>query len=106
MTGLCILTRQNRKKSWAGEYSTDRCLKMAELVIVEPGGDNLQKGQPMVNGLIDGEQNNAADEGPMIDIAINNVVCSFSVKCHLNLKKIAMEGCNVEYHRQHGVIFI
>jgi len=38
-----------------------------------------------------------------LDISISNVVCSFSTKCHLNLKKIAMEGSNVEYHRQHGV---
>ena len=38
-----------------------------------------------------------------VDVVINNVVCSFSTKCHLNLKRIAMEGTNVEYHRQHGV---
>lgn len=42
---------------------------------------------------------------PLLDISISNVVCSFSTKCHLNLKKIAMEGSNVEYHRQHGVMF-
>lgn len=41
---------------------------------------------------------------PSIEININNVVCSFSTKCHLNLKKIAMEGSNVEYHRQHGML--
>ena len=32
-----------------------------------------------------------------VDIVINNVVCSFSVRCHLNLKEIAMNGSNVEY---------
>jgi hypothetical protein len=32
-----------------------------------------------------------------MDIFINNVVCSFSVRCHLNLKEIALYGSNVEY---------
>ena len=44
-----------------------------------------------------------APEPKTMDVAINNVVCSFSTKCHLNLKRIAMEGSNVEYHREHGV---
>lgn len=42
-------------------------------------------------------------EEPEIDIAINNVVCSFAVRCHLNLRKIAMEASNVVYKREHGV---
>ena len=37
------------------------------------------------------------DEEPEMDIFINNVVCSFSVRCHLNLKEIALSGSNVEY---------
>ena len=37
------------------------------------------------------------DEPPEMDIFINNVVCSFSVRCHLNLKEIALTGSNVEY---------
>ncbi|XP_052284203.1 TATA box-binding protein-like 1 [Dreissena polymorpha] len=44
------------------------------------------------------------DEPLNISISISNVVCTFSTKCHLNLKKIAMEGSNVEYHRQHGML--
>ena len=36
-------------------------------------------------------------ETPEVDIVINNVVCSFSVRCHLNLKEIALNGSNVEY---------
>ncbi|KAL4235969.1 TATA box-binding protein-like protein 1 [Mactra antiquata] len=43
---------------------------------------------------------------PLLDISINNVVCSFSTRCHLNLKKIAMESSNVEYHRQHGMMYM
>lgn len=45
---------------------------------------------------------NNGDE-PEIDIVINNVVCSFSVRCHLNLRQIALKGVNVEYRRENGV---
>uniref|UniRef100_A0A1B6DYM7 TATA box-binding protein-like 1 n=1 Tax=Clastoptera arizonana TaxID=38151 RepID=A0A1B6DYM7_9HEMI len=44
------------------------------------------------------------DEEPEIDIVINNVVCSFSVRCHLNLRQIALQGINVEYRREHGMV--
>ncbi len=37
------------------------------------------------------------EDPPEMDIFINNVVCSFSVRCHLNLKEIALYGSNVEY---------
>ncbi|GLH13806.1 TATA-box-binding protein [Gryllus bimaculatus] len=43
-------------------------------------------------------------ETPEIDIVINNVVCSFSVRCHLNLRQIALNGSNVEYRRENGMI--
>lgn len=43
------------------------------------------------------------EEGPELDIVINNVVCSFSVRCHLNLREIALHGSNVEYKRENGV---
>lgn len=48
-------------------------------------------------------QEQPADE-PEIDIVINNVVCSFSVRCHLNLREIALNGTNVEYRKEHGMI--
>ena len=38
-----------------------------------------------------------------VDIVINNVVCSFSVRCHLNLREIALRGLNVEYKKENGV---
>ncbi|GFN89419.1 TATA-box binding protein [Plakobranchus ocellatus] len=46
----------------------------------------------------------AEDDTPCIDIIINNVVCSFSTKCYLNLKKIATEGLHVEYRRENGML--
>lgn len=39
-----------------------------------------------------------------IDIVINNVVCSFSVRCHLNLRDIALKGFNVEFRRENGMV--
>lgn len=41
---------------------------------------------------------------PLIDILINNVVCSFSVGCHLNLRQIALNGHNVEFRRESGMV--
>lgn len=43
-------------------------------------------------------------EEPEIDIVINNVVCSFSVRCHLNLREIALSGANVEYRKENGML--
>lgn len=51
----------------------------------------------------DQEEITAAVEEPSIDIIINNVVCSFSVRSHLDLKQIAQTGYNVEYRRENGV---
>ena len=45
-------------------------------------------------------------EEPAIDIIISNVVCSFSTRCHLNLKNIAMHGSNVIYKRENSVSII
>lgn len=44
------------------------------------------------------------EASPEVDIVINNVVCSFSVRCHLNLKEIALQGSNVEYRRENGMV--
>ncbi|KAA0201891.1 hypothetical protein HAZT_HAZT000702 [Hyalella azteca] len=40
----------------------------------------------------------------VIDIVINNVVCSYSVGCHINLREVATNGNNVEYRREHGMV--
>ncbi|GFS25286.1 TATA box-binding-like protein 1 [Elysia marginata] len=64
--------------------------------LVQPNGDN-HGGDGMENGA-----GIAEEDAPCIDIIINNVVCSFSTKCYLNLKKIATEGAHVEYRRENG----
>lgn len=78
---------------------------MADGQVVTSGPDRLTStnGGVLTEGLESVPQPEEEDV-PLLDININNVVCSFSTKCHLNLKKIAMEGSNVEYHRQHGVL--
>ena len=48
------------------------------------------------------ETSESADN-PVIDIAINNVVCSFATRCHLNLRRIAMDGMNVIHKKEFGV---
>lgn len=39
-----------------------------------------------------------------VDITINNVVCNFSVKCHINLRQLALNGTNVMYNREKGMV--
>lgn len=67
--------------------------------ITSDGGDSLDIGT--YSAATHAEE--AQDESPVIDIIINNVVCTFGTRCHLNLKKIAMEGAHVEYKRENGV---
>lgn len=38
-----------------------------------------------------------------VDIHINNVVCNFTLRCHLNLRQIATHGANVVYNREQSV---
>ena len=39
-----------------------------------------------------------------LDLFISNVVCSYSTRCHLNLKRIAMHGMHVEYKRENNMV--
>jgi len=39
-------------------------------------------------------------------INLNNVVCNFSVRCHLNLRTIATNGSNVEYHKTMAMLIM
>lgn len=54
------------------------------------------------NGIADATEE--VEPEPEIDIVINNVVCSFSVRCHLNLREIALNGRNVEFRRENGMV--
>ncbi|GIY63001.1 TATA box-binding protein-like 1 [Caerostris darwini] len=52
------------------------------------------------NGQDDPNENSS----PEVDIMINNVVSSFNVRCHLNLRQIALNGAHVEYRREIGMV--
>ncbi|XP_075525440.1 TATA box-binding protein-like 1 [Dermacentor variabilis] len=75
-----------------------------------PQQQQLEPGQDVVASAGAMEQPTAAagvseaDSSPVIDIVINNVVCSFSVRCHLNLRQIALTASNVEYRRENGML--
>lgn len=66
------------------------------------------KNQPAETDSQVGQMNDVNDDEnepePEIDIVINNVVCSFSVRCHLNLREIALNGKNVEFRRENGMV--
>ena len=74
----------------------------------EPGANSFSsKGSPdeaVEEEEAVGEEQLQAYEEPTIDININNVVCSFSVRCHLNLRKVAMEACNTEYNKSRACV--
>uniref|UniRef100_A0A1B0A7P0 TATA box-binding protein-like 1 n=1 Tax=Glossina pallidipes TaxID=7398 RepID=A0A1B0A7P0_GLOPL len=62
------------------------------------------KGHSEVNPNVAVKPEEPQEAEPEIDIVINNVVCSFSVRCHLNLREIALHGSNVEYRRENGMV--
>lgn len=65
----------------------------------------IAKDEPEEDGTEDVETAHEQDtEEPEIDIVISNVVCAFSVRCHLALKDIALHGSNVEYKRENGMV--
>ncbi|KAH8235424.1 hypothetical protein KR032_000172 [Drosophila birchii] len=61
-----------------------------------------QQDQPLE--LVVGNSSDGEEPEPELDITINNVVCSFSVRCHLKLREIALNGSNVEYRRENGMV--
>lgn len=56
------------------------------------------------HSIVDDTNEQENEPEPEIDIVINNVVCSFSVRCHLNLREIALNGRNVEFRRENGMV--
>ena len=55
------------------------------------------------NGDNEKDEENDQDK-PELDITINNVVCSFNVRCHLNLRDIALKGLNVELRKENRMV--
>lgn len=68
-----------------------------------PEGDGAQGGGASASTAAVNESE-PSDNQPSITVAINNVVCSFRTRCHLDLRAIALNGCNVEYRRAQGML--
>ena len=60
------------------------------------------------DGATSGGQRTGAGAGGAggggVEIVVNNVVCSFSTRCHLNLRKIATQGIHVEYKKENSIV--
>ena len=61
----------------------------------------LQRQEPQTTDDKHSEEAATSDESTrnQIKLYINNVVCSYSAACHLNLRRIACEGMHVEYKK-------
>ena len=69
----------------------------------KPNLDNCALDSIVKNGENDKSIDENGQDKPELDIVINNVVSSFNVRCHLNLRDIALRGLNVEYRKENGV---
>ena len=60
-------------------------------------------GEPTADNNVGVTEETHEEEVPEVDISVNNVVSSFGVRCHLNLRRVALEGANVVYKRENNV---
>lgn len=44
------------------------------------------------------------EEKKELNISIANIVCEFNVRCHINLRRLALNGSNVEYKKDKGML--
>lgn len=81
-------------------------LHSQEMPVNDVGSHEMGEHDPQATHHVIEEVSEAAEAeaAPEIDIVINNVVCSFSVRCHLNLRQIALQGINVEFRRENGMV--
>lgn len=49
-------------------------------------------------------QQDCLTDNPKLNISISNVVTNFSVESHLNLRYLALNGSNIEYRRENGML--
>lgn len=92
-----------------GSHEVNEIRELSSYSTVEQCKENYTEDYPKVQyntseGEVQPPEATEAEAEPEIDIVINNVVCSFSVRCHLNLREIALSGTNVEYRRENGMI--
>ena len=85
--------------------SQPQVFNQAGLPVIGENKENFTNGELVTEQPGQVVDANGQAEEPVIDINVNNVVCTFNMRCHINLKKLAMEGSNVEYRRSHGVSY-
>lgn len=91
-------------------YEHVQMIPKQENLVVQPNNEQCISENEVKNEIEAKETDNVIKneepeiEEPEIDIVINNVVCSFSVRCHLNLREIALSGSNVEYRKENGMV--
>lgn len=56
------------------------------------------------NALPNNPVQDCLTDNPKLNISISNVVTNFSVKSHLNLRYLALNGSNIEYRRENGML--
>lgn len=79
---------------------------MAAADVLSNGQSTSTNGQHSYDESMNGGGQEAVveEETKEVDIVINNVVCSFNVRCHLDLREIAQQGHNVEYRKENGMV--
>lgn len=80
-----------------------------KLQVVEPAVSEQpkeeEKESEVEEEVVPEEQSVPVEENePEIDIVISNVVSAFSVRYKLNLKEIALNGANVEFKKENGMV--
>lgn len=96
-----LVATANNNGNNNNEDSALASIEKNELLPVEDDGEEGGAGNGDVE-LVEAEEEQ--EPQPEVDIVINNVVCSFSVRCHLSLRDIALNGFNVEYRRENGMV--
>ena len=92
-----IIIEENLKQPYIVEQTTSNKVEIVQL-------SEINEQQTLKNEIEKHDQKEEQEES--LDIVINNVVCCFSTRCHLNLKRIAQEGLNAIYKRDCGVIIL
>ena len=108
--GVVNIPQRVESSASASDEHIPRTTAAETLSVIDPVPQPPVPQPPVQAQLLDysppSEPSDPVVEEPAIDIIISNVVCSFSTRCHLNLKNIAMHGSNVIYKRENSVSII
>lgn len=79
-------------------------LHVVEPAVSEQPQEEVKESEPEEEALPEEQMVPPDENEPEIDIVISNVVCAFSVRYKLNLKEIALNGANVEFKKENGMV--